>query len=167
MFKYYIITKLQRKMARQFILVISILLLVSCASRKVAIVKEDTKITIDSTAIVKTDSVSTTTNNIKIVENISEFEIKPLHDSLPIVIDGTSYYNAVIKYKKQNKILIDTSKKIESKKALKTIVKKKQEFKKTKNKVADKKANYFVYLWLLLIPVGMYVYRQIKNKIFL
>ena len=147
-------------MARQFILVISILLLVSCASRKVAIVKEDTKITIDSTAIVKIDSVSTTTNNIKIVENVSEFEIKPLHDSLPIVIDGTSY-------KKQNKVLIDTSKKTESKKALKTTIKKKQESRKIKDKVIDKKANYFVYLWLLLIPIGMYIYRQIKNKIFL
>lgn len=154
-------------MAKLFTLLTSILLIVSCSSRKVAIVKEDTKITIDSTATVKTDSVSTTTNNIKIVENVSELEIKPLHDSLPIVIDGTSYYNAVIKYKKQNKVLIDTSKKIESKKALKTIVKKKKESKKTKDKIVDKKANYFVYLWLLLIPVGMYIYRQIKNKIFL
>ena len=156
-----------RKMAKLFTLLTSILIIVSCSSRKATIVKEDTKITTDSIAIVKTDSVSTTTNNIKIIENISEFEIKSLHDSLPIVIDGTSYYNAVIKYKKQNKVLIDTSKKIESKKALKTIVKKKQESKKTKDKVIDKKANYFVYLWLLIIPIGIIIYRELKKKIFL
>lgn len=154
-------------MAKLFTLLTSILLIVSCSSRKATIVKEDTKITTDSIAIVKTDSVSTTTNNIKIIENVSEFEIKPLHDSLPIVIDGTSYYNAVIKYKKQNKVLIDTSKKIESKKTLKTIVKKKQESKKTKDKVVDKKANYFVYLWLLIIPIGIIIYRELKKKIFL
>lgn len=154
-------------MAKLFTLLTSILIIVSCSSRKATVVKEDTKITTDSVAIVKTDSVSTTTNNIKIIENVSEFEIKPLHDSLPIVIDGTSYYNAVIKYKKQNKVLVDTSKKTESKKALKTIVKKKQESKKTKDKVVDKKANYFVYLWLLIIPIGIIIYRELKKKIFL
>ena len=46
---------------------IILLLLTSCASRKVAIVKEETKTTIDYTAIVKTDSISTTNNNIKIL----------------------------------------------------------------------------------------------------
>lgn len=153
-------------MVRHLILIFS-LLFISCASRKVAIVKEDTKITIDSTAIVKTDSVSTTTNNIKIVENISEFEIKPLHDSLPIVIDGTSYFNVVLKYKKHNKVIVDTSTKIVSKNVLKQVSKSKAETKSIKNKTIDKKANYFVYLWLLLIPIGMYLYRELKNKILL
>lgn len=146
---------------------ILLLLITSCASRKVAIVKEESKITIDSTAIVKIDSISTTNNNIKIVENISELEIKPLNDSLPIVIDGTSYFNAVLKYKKQNKVLVDTSKIIVSKKVLKQVSKSKQETKSIKNKTIDKKANYFVYLWLLLIPIGMYIYRQIKIKLLL
>lgn len=142
-------------------------LLFSCASRKVAIVKNDTKITTDSVSIVKTDSVSTINNNIKIVENTSELEIKPLNDSLPIVIDGTSYFNAVLKYKKQNKVLVDTSKIIVSKKVLKQVSKSKAETKSIKNKTIDKKANYFVYLWLLLIPIGMYLYRELKNKILL
>jgi hypothetical protein len=143
------------------------LLITSCASRKVAIVKEDTKITIDSTASIKTDSVSVTKNNIKYTENYSELEIKPLNDSLPIVIDGTSYFNVVLKYKKQNKALVNTSTKIVSKNALKKVYKTKQETKSIKNKTIDKKVNNFVYLWLLLIPVGMYIYRQIKNKLLL
>jgi len=90
-----------------------------------------------------------------------------LIDSLPIVIDGTSYFNAVLKYKKQNKILVDTSIKNVRKNAFKTIYKSKQENKSIKNKIVDKKANYFIYLWLLLIPIGMYIYRQIKIKLFL
>ena len=142
-------------------------LLFSCASRKVAIVKEETKTKIDSVAITKTDSTSIINKNVYFTENTSELEIKPLNDSLPIVIDGTSYFNAVLKYKKQNKVLVDTSKIIVSKNVLKQVSKSKQETKSIKNKTIDKKANYFVYLWLLLIPVGMYIYRQIKIKLLL
>ena len=142
-------------------------LLFSCASRKVAIVKEETKTKTDSVAITKTDSTSIINKNVYFTENISELEIKPLNDSLPIVIDGTSYFNAVLKYKKQNKVLVDTSKIIVSKNVLKQVSKSKQETKSIKNKTIDKKANYFVYLWLLLIPVGMYIYRQIKIKLLL
>ena len=143
------------------------LLITSCASRKVAIVKEETKTKTDSVAITKTDSTSIINKNVYFTENTTELEIKPLNDSLPIVIDGTSYFNAVLKYKKQNKVLVDTSKIIVSKNVLKQVSKSKQETKSIKNKTIDKKANYFVYLWLLLIPVGMYIYRQIKIKLFL
>lgn len=142
-------------------------LLFSCASRKIAIVKEETKTKTDSTSVVRIDSTSTINNNIKIVENISELEIKPLNDSLPIVIDGTSYFNAVLKYKKQNKVLVDTSKKIVSKNALKQVSKSKQETKNIKEKTVDKKVNNFVYLWLLLIPIGMYAWRKFKESMFL
>jgi hypothetical protein len=142
-------------------------LLFSCASRKVSIAKEETKIKIDSVAITKTDSTSITNNNIKSTENYSELEIKPLNDSLPIVIDGTSYFNVVLKYKKHNKVIVDTSTKKVSKNFLKRVSKSKKETKNIKEKHIDKKANYFVYLWLLLIPIGMYLYRQLKNKILL
>lgn len=142
-------------------------LLFSCASRKVAIVKEETKTKTDSVAITKTDSTSIINKNVYFSENISELEIKPLNDSLPIVIDGTSYFNAVLKYKKQNKVIVDTSTKTVSKNVLKQVSKSKQETKNIKEKTIDKKANYFVYLWLLLIPIGMYIYRKLKEKILL
>lgn len=142
-------------------------LLFSCASRKVDIVKEETKTKTDSVAITKTDSTSIINKNVYFTENISELEIKPLNDSLPIVIDGTSYFNAVLKYKKQNKVLVDTSKIIVSKNVLKQVSKSKAETKSIKNKTIDKKVNNFVYLWLLLIPIGMYLYRELKNKILL
>lgn len=143
------------------------LLITSCASRKVDVSKTEIKTNTDSTAITKTDSTSITNNNIKYTENYSELEIKPLNDSLPIVIDGTSYFNVILKYKKQNKVLVDTSKKIVSKNVLKEVSKSKQETKNIKEKHIDKKANYFVYLWLLLIPIGMYIYRKLKEKILL
>lgn len=146
---------------------IVLLLITSCASRKVDISKQQIETKTDSTSVVRIDSTSTINNNIKIVENISELEIKPLNDSLPIVIDGTSYFNAVLKYKKHNKVLVDTSKKIVSKNALKQVSKSKQETKNIKEKTVDKKVNNFVYLWLLLIPIGMYLYRQLKNKLLL
>jgi hypothetical protein len=144
-----------------------LLLITSCASRKVDVSKTDIKTNTDSTAITKTDSTSIINKNVYFTENTTELEIKPLIDSLPIVIDGTSYFNAVLKYKKQNKALVDTSKIIVSKNVLKQVYKSKQETKNIKEKHIDKKANYFVYLWLLLIPVGMYIYRKIKEKILL
>ena len=148
-------------------LIILLFLLYSCGARKVAIVKEETKTKIDSTSIFKTDSTSIINKNVYISENTSELEIKPLVDSLPIVINGKSYLNAVLRYKKQNKVLVDTSKKTVSKNVLKQVSKTKTETKNTKVKSVDKKVNNFVYLWLLLIPIGMYIYRQIKNKLLL
>jgi hypothetical protein len=144
-----------------------LLLITSCASRKVDVSKTEIKTNTDSTAITKTDSTSIINKNVYFTENTTELEIKPLNDSLPIVIDGTSYFNAVLKYKKQNKVLVDTSKIIVSKKVLKQVSKSKQETKNIKEKHIDKKVNNFVYLWLLLIPIGIYIYRQIKNKLLL
>lgn len=152
---------------KKLILLFLAITLFGCASRKVAIVKEESKITIDSTAIVKTDSVSTINNNIKIVENYEEVEITPEVCGVEMVINGISYKNAVLRYKKSKKDHTDTSIKIVSKKASKQVSEKKQENKITKNKTTDKKTNNFVYFWLLLIPAGMFVYRQIKNKLFL
>ena len=144
-----------------------LLLITSCASRKVAILKEDTKITIDSTSVVRIDSTSNVNNNVYISENTEEFEIKPLDTTKAFIYNGKSYFNAVLKHKKSNKVLVDTSKKIVSKNVLKQVSKTKTETKNTKVKSVDKKVNNFVYLWLLLIPIGMYIYRQIKNKLLL
>ena len=143
------------------------LLITSCASRKVDIVKDNTKTKTDSTSVVRIDSTSQINKNVYITENTSELEIKPLNDSLPIVIDGTSYFNAVLRYKKSNKVLVDTSKIKVSKNVLKQVSKSKEETKNIKEKTVDKKVNNFVYLWLLLIPIGMYLYRQLKNKLLL
>jgi hypothetical protein len=153
-------------MVRHLILIFS-LLFISCASRKVDVSKQQIETKTDSTSVVRIDSTSQINKNVYITENTSELEIKPLNDSLPIVIDGTSYFNAVLRYKKSNKVLVDTSKIKVSKNVLKQVSKSKEETKNIKEKTVDKKANYFVYLWILLIPIGMYLYRQLKNKLLL
>lgn len=141
-----------------------LLLITSCASRKVAVVKEESKVTTDSTTIVKTDSVATTNNNIKTAESLEEFEICPISDSIPMIVNGISYKNAVIRYKKSKKTSVDTSNKIVSKNTTKSVRLKKNQTNKLKNKVVDKKINY---LWLLLIPIGMVIYREIKRRLWL
>lgn len=153
-------------MVRHLILIFS-LLFISCASRKVDVTKQQIETKTDSTSVVRIDSTSQINKNVYITENTSEIEIKPLNDSLPIVIDGTSYFNAVLRYKKSNKVLVDTSKIKVSKNVLKQVSKSKEETKNIKEKTVDKKVNNFVYLWLLLIPIGTYLYRQLKNKLFL
>lgn len=148
-------------------LIILLVLLSSCGARKVSIVKNDTKITIDSTAIVKTDSAATIQNNIVIHSQSQEIEISPIDNSKEIFINNIPYKNARIRIKNTTTKQSDTSLKkvalVKEKAARKTIHKEVS----TKEKQIDKKVNYFVYLWLLLIPVGMYIYRQIKNKLFL
>lgn len=153
-------------MKKLFILFL-VFTLIGCGSRKVTIDKSEVAIKSDSISIEKKDSVSTIKNNIKIVENYEEVEITPEVCGVEMVVNGISYKNAVLRYKKSKKEHTDTSTKIVSKKASKQVLEKKQENKITKNKTTDKKANNFVYFWLLLIPAGMYIYRQIKNKLFL
>lgn len=142
-------------------------LLFSCASRKVDIVKNNTKTTIDSTSIVKTDSTSTINNNVVIVNDSSELEICPVLDTVPMIVNGITYKNVILKYKKQKKVVVNKTQKTTSKNSFKRVEIKKQDEKHELNKHIKKEANYFVYLWLLLIPVGMYAYRELKKKIFL
>ena len=146
---------------------ILLLLITSCASRKVDVSKSETKISVDSTLTVKKDSISEINKNVYITENSEELEIKPLVDSLPIIVNGKSYLNVVLRYKKQNKVLVDTTKEKVSLSSVKKLNVKREDNKTDFNKHIDKKANYFVYMWILLIPIGMYIYRQIKNKLFL
>lgn len=152
---------------RKYLILFLAITLFGCASRKVAINKSEEVIKSDSISIEKKDSVSTINNNIKIVENFEDVEITPEVCGVEMVINGITYKNAVLRYKKSKKEHTDTSSKIVTKKASKQVSEKKQENKITKNKTTDKKTNNFVYFWLLLIPAGMFVYRQIKNKLFL
>lgn len=148
-------------------LIILLVLLSSCGARKVSIVKNDTKTKTDSISVVRIDSTSTIQNNIVIDSQSQEIEISPIDNSKEIFINNIPYKNARIRIKNTTTKQSDTSLKkvamVKEKAARKTI----QKEVSTKEKQIDKKVNYFVYLWLLLIPVGMYIYRQIKNKLFL
>jgi hypothetical protein len=144
------------------------ILITSCASRKVDVTKQQIETKTDSTSVVRIDSTSQINKNVYITENTEELEIKPLVDSLPIVINGKSYLNAVLRYKKSNKVLVDTSKIKVSKNVLKQVSKSKEETKNIKEKKTDRRS--FSFLWilvLLLILLLIRVYIHFKNKLFL
>lgn len=151
-------------MAKRLILVISIVLLVSCASRKVDVVKNNTKTTIDSVAIVKTDGTYVKDNNIAINETIEEIEYKPVDTSKAMVVNGKEYFNVTIKAKKHNIAKTDKTK-VESKVTITNkVALKKEDKKEVMEKHVKKEANYFVYLWLLLIPIIYFIYKQAVKR---
>ena len=147
---------------KQIIILLFSILLISCSSRKVVIeqVKKDSLSHISTKTIIDNLSRTETKNDI----TTDEFTITPLDSCKDIVIDGKTYRNVTINYKKTK----DNSLHIEKKTMLKN-----EDIKqtvKTSNKVfkkeIDKKANYFIYLWLLLIPLIIYLFKKLKSSFF-
>jgi hypothetical protein len=135
------------------------LILFSCGSRKVAI----EEIKKDSLKQIETKIVTKEETNIAIKNDIytDEFTITPLDTLKDIVVNGITYKNVVLRYKKVK----DNSLHIEKKTMLKNEVKKeivKTSVKSFKKEI-DRKQNYWNYLWLLLIPVCYYLYRKLKS----
>jgi nucleoid-associated protein YgaU len=143
-------------MAKNLILIISLLLLVSCASRKVAIVKEDVKITVDRAVVVKVDGTYVKENNVVTEDCEEEIEYKPLDTLKPMVIDGKQYVNTIIKLKKKKGVRVDKTKVTSKVSSVKKLNVKREDSKKLINKKIDKKANYWMYLWFL-IPVAIII----------
>jgi hypothetical protein len=134
------------------------LILFSCSSRKVAI--QETKK--DSLKQIETKIVTKEEINISIKNDIytDEFTITPLDTLKDIVVNGITYKNVVLRYKKVK----DNSLHIEKKTIVKNELKKEltktsvKEFKKD----IDRKQNYWNYLWLLLIPICYYLYKRFR-----
>jgi len=152
-------------MAKRLILIISLLLFVSCASRKVAIAKEDIKTVVDSTVVVKVDGTYVKENNVVTEDCEEEIEYKPLDTLKPMVIDGKQYINTIIKLKKKKGIKIDKTKVTSKVSSVKKLNVKREESKKVVNKKVDKKANYWMYLWFL-IPIAIIVILERYGKRF-
>ena len=151
-------------MAKHFILLLLSFSLFSCASRKVAVNKTQIETKIDSVAVEKKDSVSVKQNAISIKENIDEVEIVPIDSTQPIIIGDKKYYNAILRIKKTRRQVLDTSKVTVSKSYEKVVSVKKNIKAKVFDKKVEKKANYWVLLWLLLIPITWFVLRRFALK---
>jgi len=131
------------------------LLLTSCATRKVN----------KSTEEIKQDKVEVTENNlqikentdIKIIDSTDEICIEPIDSIKPMVVNGKSYLNAKISYKKRK---VNTS--IVSNKTVSDLGSKKTTEKievKKQVKETDRKSGFnWWWLLLLLIPFGVYIY---------
>jgi len=139
-------------------------LLFSCAARKVAVTKTQVETYIDSTAVEKKDSVSVQQNAISIKEDIDEIEIVPIDTAKPLIIDGKQYFNATVRLKKTRRQIVDTSKVTISKSIENTISVKKDVKEKVFDKKVDKKANILFYLWLLLIPICLWLIWRFGRK---
>jgi uncharacterized protein YpmB len=86
---------------------ITAIVLTSCGSRKVA--KSETKEQEQKTEKITLETETRVTDNTKIIDTSTsdEFEICPVSDSLPMVVNGITYKNAKIKRsKKKNNISI-------------------------------------------------------------
>ena len=150
------------------ILILIVLLLSSCAARKVNVDKVDSVVKTDSTAIIKQEVVTTQDNHVSVTTNTDELEVSPISDTIPMVVNGITYKNAKLRYKKTKKVLVDTTKiKVAEKTSIKVEVKKNTNVKSFKKDI-DKKANYTIYFWwlliLLLIALAIYIYSRFKSK---
>jgi hypothetical protein len=137
--------------------------LTSCGSRKVA--KSETKEQEQKSEKITLETETRVTDNTKIVDTSTtdEFEICPVSDSLPMVINGITYKNAKIKRsKKKNNITIQKDVKVQHKAQKSGVVMVKRN-KVIEVKQTERKESYWWLLWfLLLIPI-YFIYKKYKN----
>lgn len=140
--------------------ILVLLLFVSCSSRKVVI--ENVKKDSISETVVKTATVEDVKIETKNDILIDEFTITPLDTCKDIVINGISYKNVVLKYKKTK----DNTIQVQDKKTSK--IEDKQQ--KTKVEVEQKKKEIektpIPQLWLLwlLIPLIIYIMYKVYGR---
>lgn len=139
-------------------ILILLLLLTSCGTRKVNKSIEETK----------QDKVETVQNNIQVKENVAvkvidstdEISIEPIDSIKPMVIDGKSYLNVKIKHKKRkvntsivlDKTTSDTSKK----KTVEKIEVVKDE------KIIERKTSLVTQLWWLWLLILLFILYKLK-----
>ena len=145
--------------------------LFSCASRKVDVkiqeVKKDSLVEtkIDLTENKVKDSEQET--NIKTIIDIDEILIKPIDSLKEIIVDGKTYKNVVLSYKKTKSNSLYNNKLKESENTLKNvktdIKAEKSSQENIKEKQIDKKANYFIYIWFILGILIIYLIWRNKH----
>lgn len=143
-----------------YIVVASVLItmLSSCGTRKVIIdeVKKDSLSQI-STKIVTKEDIKIETKNDIITD---EFTITPLDTCKDIVIDGKTYRNVILSYKKTKDNTIQVQDIKVAKDELKTQDTKVTQNRKVKN--IERKLNPMMNLLWLLIPLSAYVIYKLK-----
>lgn len=147
-------------MGKYLTLALVIPLLFSCAARKVAVTKTQVQTHIDSVSVERKDSLVVKQNAVTMKEDIDEIQITPIDTSKPIIVGDTKYFNAIVKIKKTRKSLVDTTKVVTTQSIQKQVSLKKDVKEKVFDKKVEKKPNYLLYLWLLLIPLALWLGRK-------
>jgi hypothetical protein len=155
---------------KQIFILVS-LVLIGCASRKVDVkkieIKKDSLVEtkIDLTENKVKDSIVET--NINKIVYFDEIIIKPLDSCKEFIVEGKTYKNVVLSYKKtktntlyNNKIKVseNTLKHVKTDSKIKTSSKE-----NIKEKQIDKKSNYFIYLWFILGIIILYLIWRSKQ----
>lgn len=148
------------------IFIILVLLITSCASRKVDVSKLSVETKVDSSVVIKVDGTYVKENNVATEDSEEEIEYKPLDTLKPMVIDGKQYINTIIKLKKKKGIKIDKTKVISKVSSIKKLNVKKEDSKNSINKKIDKKANYWMYLWFLIPIIIIVILERYGKRIF-
>ena len=136
---------------------ILLLLLTSCATRKVNKSTEEVKQTYTETT---QNNIQTKENTaVKVIDSTDEISIEPIDSIKPMVIDGKSYLNVKIKHKKRKvntSIVLD---KTTSDTGVKTVVEKTEVVKDVK--VIERKSgfNWWVLLWLIIPAYIIYKFK--------
>ena len=149
-------------------------MLTSCASRKVDInktdIKKDSVVNTEVKVITIENKIKTDSTNITTSIDSCEITITPIDSSKVIVVDGKNYKNVVLKIKKikANTLYINNKKESETKHKDSTATTKIEvkEQSTTKTKTIDKKANYLVlFYWLILILILYLLWRN-RQRVF-
>lgn len=154
-------------MGKFFYLLLAIPLLYSCAARKVAASKSVSEAKIDSVYTEKKDSVSVKQNAIIVKEDVYEVVVTPIDSTKPVVIGNVEYKNALVKFKKSNKVTVDSTKTVVVESTAKKVEVEKKLSSKIQDKKVDKKSNYFVYFWLLLLLIILLIAYKLRRLIFI
>ena len=137
--------------------IVVITMLSSCGTRKVAI----QEIKKDSSSQISTKIVTNEVSNLSSKNNIivDEFTITPLDTCKDIVVNGVTYKNVILSYKKTKDNSLHTEQKIVSK------IEDKQQIVKTSykedKKDIERKSNPLLNLLWLLIPIIVYIIYKI------
>jgi preprotein translocase subunit SecF len=145
-------------------LIVLILALSACGSRKVELKKLDTKTETTTTDQTKTEIKTDTNTKVIDCTEVEQIEYEPIDNTLPITINGKEYKNVRIKAKKaKNNISID---KAEKKAETKQNNVKTQS--KAITKVKEKKVetnNYILYIIIFLFLIAIFIYFKKKRDL--
>lgn len=147
------------------LLILSFLILTSCGARKVNVNKEDRIVKIDSTSVSKKEIVSNKENYISIITDTDELEIVPIDTTKYIKVDGKTYKNVKLRYKKTKQVLVDTTKIKVSEKSSNKVILNKDISEKSFKKNIDKKESYSFYWWGLLFILLLILFFYCRNKL--
>lgn len=147
------------------LILLFLIILTSCGSRKVQIEKLDIKkdSIAETKVLVTTIETKEKTDSTNIVTTIDsgEITITPIDTCKEIIVEGKIYKNVVLKIKKNkvNTLYTNNKKESNNKRTDSTATNKVIKTEKVvgKNKIIDKKANYCWILWLLLLILILYL----------